>query len=114
MSYAAYSTEQVVRDRMSQLGISAVALARVAGVPPSRLNLVLTNVKDFSPEDAALFRKLTSTLVEIQDAFAPLGLNFNDPKMVQTLLTKMKESEVTSADIAALVRKLFEPKIAVE
>ena len=110
MSFAALSPETRIKNRLQDLGMSAVALAKLAGIPPSRLNLGLNNLKEFSIPDAEKLLLLTQTLQECVDAFQPLGLDMTNPEQLRGLLDQMQRNSITPAHIRQIVARVFGEK----
>jgi hypothetical protein len=110
MSFAALSAESRIKSRLQDLNMSAVALAKLAGIPASRLNLGLNNLREFSISDAERLLGLTKTLQECRDAFAPLPLSTKDPEQLRNLLDHMEHNNITPADIRQIVQRIFNGK----
>ena len=110
MSFAGLSAESRIKSRLRDLEMSAIVLAKLAGIPASRLNLGLNNLKEFSTPDAEKLLDLTKRLQEIRDAFAPLPLAMNESEVLRGLLHQMDRNGVTAADIKQIVAQIFREK----
>jgi hypothetical protein len=110
MTFATLDSRNRVRGRLQDLGMSAIALAKLSGIPASRINLGLRNLADWSPADQNCLLDLTIRLQEIRDAFAPLPLSMGDPEQLRNLLDHVDRNNITPADIRELVQTIFKGK----
>jgi hypothetical protein len=107
MAFASLCAEHRVRDRMQLLGISTTIIAKLAGIPQTRVSLAMRELQDFSEADAETLLTLTAKLVEISDAFAPLPLDMSHPEKIRALLRHMETSAISLADIRGIVATVF-------
>ena len=109
-TYASLSAEVRIEDRLRDLNASAIFLAVLSGITPSKLNLALRGMRPLSNEDAKALLDLTQRLVELRDALQPIPLSLLNPGSIQNLLDQIEKYEVTPEQIRAMVQTLFSGK----
>ena len=110
MTLATLDPRNRVRTRLADLGMSAIALAKLTNIPASRINLGLRELADWSPADSHALLDTTLKLQEIRDAFSPLALDMSRPEILRNLLDVMERHNVTPERIRELVATIFEVK----
>ncbi len=99
-----------VKSRLDDLGMTSLALAKLANMPASRITLGLRGLGDWSEQDSRVLLDLTLALSEIRDSFLPLLLDMGQPEALSRLLNHMKENEITPGDVRLLVSQIFRKK----
>jgi hypothetical protein len=88
------SNEDLIRDRMLKLDLTAHFVAQLSGVPETRLSLAFRKIRDLDRDQVLT---VTSTLQEIQnlaDDCAPLPISFVSPKIIREILEKKKKGDL--------------------
>jgi len=108
MTLAALDARSRVKNRLADLGMTAIALARLVNMPASRINLGLRELGDWSERDARVLLDCTLRLQEIRDSFLPCPLDMSQPEALRILLDRMDEKGKTAADIRQIVAQVLE------
>ena len=107
MTLATLDPRSRVKNRLADLGMTAIALARLVNMPASRINLGLRGLGDWSERDSRTLLGLTLRLQEVRDAFRPLLLDVSQPESLRLLLDHMKRNNIGPDDIRQLVATIF-------
>lgn len=90
------SAESRIGSALKDLdGLSADALAALAGVAASRLSGALRGVRPLSNQEADVFLKLLSELKNLVALCSPVPVSLKNPTIIKRLLEEIKDGNLT-------------------
>ena len=105
MSLTSLSPEARILDRLNELRATADFICRLDGrLAPTRLSRALRGLHDLSSPDAIRLLELTTKLIELKDALAPIPVSWENPRDIKQMLDNLA---VDTEGVQRIISQLF-------
>lgn len=88
----AFCPENVIRARLTALGLSVDAFAALVGVKQTTLSRNLRGIAPLSGDEAKRYLALTAELQQLSSVFEPFSLGLIDPRVLEIMLDDFRRS----------------------
>jgi hypothetical protein len=102
-----FSAEERLRNRQTQLGVSAAFIAALGNIQPTTLSNAYRGLKTLENEKATELLNLTAYLIEIMDALRPFSFPLNNAEETRTLINHLRDNAVTPEKIRTTISNLL-------
>jgi transcriptional regulator with XRE-family HTH domain len=101
-----FSPENVIRARLTALGLSVDSFAALVGVKQTTLSRNLRGIAPLNGDEAKRYLALTAELQQLGDVFQPFALGLIDPRVLEVMLEDFRSNREHWAQLNSAMSKI--------
>jgi hypothetical protein len=108
---ATLSAENRIKSHLEKLGCTSAFLANLAQIPASRLSEAFRGIRPLSNSDGILLDGILKRIDELVEAFRPVPVALENPRVIGELLEDLRDRRLTEAYCVRYGRNFFAGRI---